>query len=163
VIVWDRQTVIVRLACLSRCAVFKVSSSLNEEFFMTARDVVFPPGARICMSATAIRRPSAPTASCSFPARSAACLTDRRAGTGGAGASGLRNLNEILAAAGSSFEQVVDVTVFMSILKPLRAHLGRGARVLGQGAVSEYHCGRRHRLAGFDFEIKVIAKAGSPE
>ncbi|MHA4869695.1 RidA family protein [Duganella sp. PWIR1] len=75
-----------------------------------------------------------------------------------------QNLNAILAAAGSSFDDVIDVTVF--IVDPA----SRFERIWS--VVGEFWGGAPHPtvtavgvtwLYGFDFEIKVIAKTGNPE
>lgn len=74
------------------------------------------------------------------------------------------NLNAILAAAGSSFDDVVDVTVF--IVDPV----GKFERIWS--VVSEFWGGPPHPtvtavgvtwLYGFDFEIKVIARAANSQ
>jgi enamine deaminase RidA (YjgF/YER057c/UK114 family) len=74
------------------------------------------------------------------------------------------NLNAILAAAGGSFEDVVDVTVFM--VDPAT----RFERIWS--VVGEFWGGAPHPtvtavgvtwLYGFDFEIKVIARAANRE
>lgn len=70
------------------------------------------------------------------------------------------NLNAVLAAAGCSFDDVVDVTVFM--VDP-----AANFETIWKLVVSEYWGGAPHPtatavgvtwLAGFDFEIKVIAR-----
>ena len=68
------------------------------------------------------------------------------------------NLNAVLAAAGCTFDDVIDVTVFWSIRKPTSRRPGDRARVLGPGAAPDPDRHRRDRLYGFQFEIKVIAK-----
>ncbi|NVM76187.1 enamine deaminase RidA (YjgF/YER057c/UK114 family) [Duganella sp. SG902] len=74
------------------------------------------------------------------------------------------NLNAILAAAGSSFDDVVDVTVF--IVDPV----GKFERIWS--VVGEFWGGPPHPtvtavgvtwLYGFDFEIKVIARAANSQ
>lgn len=75
-----------------------------------------------------------------------------------------QNLNAILAAAGSSFDDVIDVTVFMvdpastfERIWPIVGEFWGDAphpTLTGIGVTWLY---------GFDFEIKVIARTGSPE
>jgi enamine deaminase RidA (YjgF/YER057c/UK114 family) len=142
--------------------VFKVSSSLNEEFIMTARDVVFPPG-RQDLYERYKYSPAIRSNGFLFVSGQVGSLPD------GSPEPDLeqqvrlafRNLNEILAAAGSSFEEVVDVTVFM-----VDPH-SRFERIWA--VVPEFWGSAPYPsitavgvtwLAGFDFEIKVIAKAG---
>ena len=68
-----------------------------------------------------------------------------------------RNLNAVLAAAGCSFDDVVDVTVF--IVDPHRSSNGSGASFPSSGDRRRIPRDRRGRyLAGFDFELKVIAR-----
>jgi len=75
-----------------------------------------------------------------------------------------RNLNEILAAAGSSFEEVVDVTVFM--VDP-QSRFERIWSVVpefwGAAPYPNITAVGVTWLAGFDFEIKVIARTGRQE
>jgi enamine deaminase RidA (YjgF/YER057c/UK114 family) len=138
---------------------FKVSASLNEEFIMTARDVVFPPG-RQDLYARYKYSPAIRSNGFLFVSGQVGSLPD------GSPEPDLeqqvrlafRNLNEILAAAGSSFEEVVDVTVFM-----VDPH-SRFERIWA--VVPEFWGSAPYPnitavgvtwLAGFDFEIKVIA------
>ena len=80
---------------------------------MPTRDVVFPPqAARRCTSATAIRPPCAQ--------RLSVCLgpggqprTARPSRPNRASAPGIHNLNAVLHAAGCTFDDVVDVTMFV--------------------------------------------------
>lgn len=71
-----------------------------------------------------------------------------------------KNLNSILSAAGSSFDDVVDVTVF--IVDPQSRFESIWPTVVknhwGEAPYPNITCVGVTWLAGFDFEIKVIAK-----
>ncbi|MGP9824732.1 RidA family protein [Ectopseudomonas khazarica] len=70
-----------------------------------------------------------------------------------------RNLNAILAAAGSSFDDVVDTTIFMVDPHSRFETLWEvAAEYWGEAPYSTATAIGVTWLAGFDFEIKVIAK-----
>jgi enamine deaminase RidA (YjgF/YER057c/UK114 family) len=152
---------------IDRRNVFKVSVSdyFNKEFHMSARDVVFPPG-RQDLYARNRYSPAIRSNGFLFVSGQVGSLPDgspepeleaqvRLA---------FQNLNAILAAAGGSFEDVIDVTVFMvdpastfERIWPIVGEFWGGAphpTLTGIGVTWLY---------GYDFEIKVIARAGNPE
>ncbi|WP_292325622.1 Rid family hydrolase [Mesorhizobium sp.] len=73
------------------------------------------------------------------------------------------NLREVLAAAGCSFDDVVDVTTFHT--KPdeqIETVLAVRAEEIGQPPYQNWTAVGVNWLAGFDFEIKVVARIPSP-
>lgn len=103
-----------------------------------------------CTNATATRRRFAPTAFCSYPAEPDLAAQVRLAFT---------NLNAILAEAGSSFEDVVDTTIF--IIDPdskFETIWEVAAEYWGEAPYPTATVIGVTWLSGFDFEIKVIAK-----
>jgi len=129
---------------------------------MTARDVVFPPGRQDLYEryrySPAIRSNGFLFVSGqvgSLPDGSPEPVLEEQVRLA------FRNLNEILAAAGSSFEEVVDVTVFM--IDP-QSRFERIWAVVpefwGRAPYPNITAVGVTWLSGFDFEIKVIAKIG---
>lgn len=126
---------------------------------MATRDVVFPQGATPCTSATITRRRYAPTACCLSPARSAAANSSPEPELDAEIARAFVNLDAVLAAAGCTSQDVVDVTLFM--VNPEVVFEAMWDKWVGYWGPAPYPTVTAVGvtwLAGFQFEIKVVVK-----
>lgn len=131
---------------------------------MSHRDASSRSIATRCMPSTDIRRRSEPATCCSSPAKSEVATTApwSRCARIRSGAPS-PNLTAVLAAAGCTLDDVVDVTTFHSDpTVQFDTVMAVRAQEIGAPPYPNWTAVGATWLAGFDFEIKVIARTPQP-